>query len=96
VATTLIADGRAHQQVDNTAGADGAVNCGVHPGIFRFDSAGGGDTITAAKIGLNCYVVDDHTVGLTSGGNTRSIAGKICDVDAQGVWVAIGLPVFGI
>ena len=45
------------------------------------------DQITAADIGNDCYGVDDQTVAKTNGANTRSVAGKIYDVDAQGVWV---------
>jgi hypothetical protein len=47
--------------------------------------------ITRAEIGDDCYIVDDSTVAKTNpGGNTRSVAGKIVDVDAKGVWVRIG------
>ena len=45
------------------------------------------DLITTADIGADCYVVDDQTVAKTNGGGQRSVAGKIFDVDAQGVWV---------
>ena len=38
-------------------------------------------------IGSDCYIVDDQTVAKTSGTNTRSVAGKVFDVDADGVWV---------
>lgn len=94
--STLKADGRAHETVDNTAGADGAVMVGVRPGIYRFDNSAAGDAIAAADIGNPCYVVDDHTVAKTSNSNARPQAGRICDVDAQGVWVAIGGPVYDI
>jgi hypothetical protein len=40
-------------------------------------------------IGNDCYIVDDQTVAKTNGTATRSIAGKIRAVDAQGVWVEI-------
>jgi hypothetical protein len=96
VATTLKAAGRAEHQVDNTGGADGALTVGVHPGIYRWDNSGGGDVIAQANIGANCYVVDDHTVALTSATNTRSVCGVIRDVDALGVWVATGQPAYGI
>ena len=45
--------------------------------------------ITQAEIGDACYIVDDETVAKTSGGNTRSVAGEIVDVDDDGVWVDI-------
>lgn len=87
VATTLKADGRAKTTVDNTAGADGALKVEVEKGTFQFANSAAGDAIAIADIGNDCYVVDDQTVAKTSGGATRSIAGKIVDVDAQGVWV---------
>ncbi len=60
-------------------------------GVFCFDSAGGADAITFDDIGATCYVVDDQTVALTNGTGTRSVAGKIHDVDAAGVWVVFEL-----
>lgn len=45
------------------------------------------DAIALADIGSDCYIVDDQTVAKTSGSATRSVAGKIFDVDAAGVWV---------
>ena len=92
--TTLVADGRSQDNVLGGA-TDGAVTGHVHPGIFRWDNSTSGDLIAAANIGANCYVVDDHTVALTNGGGTRSVAGKIVDVDSVGVWVSTGI-VFGI
>ncbi len=89
VATTLKAVGRAHENVVGGA-ADGAVNVGVHPGIFRWNNSAAGDAIAQADVGNNCYVADDQTVAKTNGTNTRSVAGKIVDLDAQGVWVATG------
>jgi hypothetical protein len=89
--TTLTADGRANHRVDNTLGADGALNVDVQTGVFRWDNSAGADLIAAANIGAQAYVVDDHTVALTSGGGTRSVAGKIVDVDSVGVWVATGI-----
>jgi hypothetical protein len=89
--TTLKADGRAQATVDNTGGVDGALRVEVRPGRFRFANSAAGDAIAAADIGNDCFVVDDQTVAKTNGGNTRSVAGKIVDVDAQGVWVRIGI-----
>ncbi|MBF0249957.1 MAG: hypothetical protein HQL35_04925 [Alphaproteobacteria bacterium] len=89
-ATTLKAIGRFEETVDNSAGADGAVTVKVKKGVFRFANSAAGDAIAAADIGNDCYIVDDETVAKTDGTGTRSIAGKIFDVDAQGVWVAVG------
>ena len=48
------------------------------------------DAIVRADVGADCYIVDDQTVAKTNGSNTRSVAGKIIAVDADGVWVKIG------
>jgi hypothetical protein len=79
--------GRAEKPVDNSAGAAGAELVTVRRGIFRYNNSAATDAITQADIGADCYGVDDQTVAKTSDTNTRSIAGKVFDVDAQGVWV---------
>lgn len=56
-------------------------------GVFQFANSASTDAIAAADIGAVCYIVDDQTVAKTSGTNTRSPAGIIWDVDANGVWV---------
>lgn len=87
--TTLIAVGRADEQVDNTGGAIGDKVVAVRKGVFRFNNSTAGDAITKAEIGDSAYIVDDARVAKTNGTNTRSVAGKIVDVDADGVWVQI-------
>lgn len=86
-ATTLIADGRAEETVDNLTGAAGAVKVLVRKGTFQFGNSAAGDLITRTEIGKTVYIVDNQTVAKTDGGGTRSIAGKVFDVDAAGVWV---------
>lgn len=88
--TTLVATGMAVETADNTGGAAGDIPVEVETGVFRFGNSAAADAITIAEIGDDAYIVDDQTVAKTNGGATRSIAGKIKDVDAQGVWVAIG------
>ncbi|MGQ0622761.1 MAG: hypothetical protein ACT4QA_23130 [Panacagrimonas sp.] len=90
VATTLKARGVAVASVDNTLGANGALSVDTEPGLFRFKNSASGDLIARADIRTDCYIVDDETVAKTSGGSTRSIAGKVIDVEADGVWVQIG------
>ncbi len=85
--TTLTARGRAEAFVDNTAGANGAVVITIHRGRYRWANSAAGDLITRADIGKSAFIVDDQTVAKTNGGATRSVAGTIRDVDAQGVWV---------
>lgn len=90
-ATTLVARGRARTTVDNRDGSAGDLSVEVEEGVFRFGNSASSDAITRTEIGSNCYIVDDQTVAKTNGSTTRSIAGKVVDVDAEGVWVRIGV-----
>jgi hypothetical protein len=87
VATTLKGVGVARRSVNNTGGADGAVSLAVERGVWQFGNSASTDQITLADVGASCYIVDDQTVAKTNGGATRSVAGVIRDVDANGVWV---------
>lgn len=91
VATTLLGMGRAEEYVDNSAGGAGDVSVKIRKGVFCFANSAAGDAITRAEIGKDCYIVDDQTVAKTDGGSTRSIAGRIEDVDTTGVWVNFGV-----
>ena len=86
-ATGLAALGRAEEAVDNSGGGDGAATVRVRrKKAFRFENDG---SIAQAALGRTCYIVDDQTVAATDGTGTRSAAGKVVDVDADGVWVEI-------
>lgn len=87
VATGCIGLGRAAEQVDNSAGLDAALAIQIDQETFRFANSADADLITIADIGNICYIVDDQTVAKTDNGGTRSIAGRIHDVDSSGVWV---------
>ena len=87
---TLKAVGRCEEQVDNTAGADGALRVQVGSGVFRFANSTAGDLLALPDVDAACYLVDDQTVAKTNGGGTRSQAGIVRDVDAGGVWVEVG------
>jgi len=89
-ATGLISVGIAEEPVDNTSGANGAVLVPVRRGeVWRFDNSAAADQITLADVGKDAYIVDDQTVAKTDGTATRSVAGKVRDVDAGGVWIAL-------
>lgn len=88
-ATGLKCVGIARDQADNSAGAASAIRVKVRRGCFRFANSASADLIALADVGADCYIVDDQTVAKTSGSSTRSIAGKIRDVDSVGVWVEI-------
>ncbi len=86
-ATGLLGIGRAEARADNSAGSAGDISVEVRTGVFRFDNSAGADQVTRADIGADCYIVDDATVAKTDGTGTRSVAGRVFDVDADGVWV---------
>lgn len=68
-------------------GADGDVRLDADRGIFQLANGAGADALTFADIDSLCFAIDDQTVGKTTGGGARAIAGKVVDVDADGVWV---------
>jgi hypothetical protein len=67
-------------------GADGAVSVEVRRGTFLFKNHGA-NAVTAAHIGSDCYVEDDETVGSLA--TNKSVAGKVFQVEAAGVWVTL-------
>lgn len=79
--------GMADEAVDNTDGADGDTTVLVRRGrAFKWANHGA-DPVTQASLMKDCYIVDNQTVAATDGGATRSKAGKVLAVDADGVWV---------
>lgn len=87
VATTLKRPARVAETVDTTGIADGVLSVQFEHGVFRYNNSTAGDLIAIADVGNDCFIVDDETVAKTNGSSTRSVAGKIFDVDAEGVWV---------
>lgn len=87
-ATTLKCVGVSKGRYDNTGGAAGAIKGETEAGVFGpFANSASTDQIATADIGSDCYIVDNQTVAKTNGSSTRSVAGKVYDVDAEGVWV---------
>lgn len=84
-ATGSFGVGRAEKRGTSTSA--GVTSQRYRRGIFRFANSASTDLIAEADIGAVCYIVDDQTVAKTSGTNTRSPAGIIDGVDANGVWV---------
>lgn len=69
-------------------GANGDASVEVDRKVVpRFDNSAAADEITRADIGNDCYAVDDQTVAKTDGSETRPVAGRIVDVDDDGVWI---------
>lgn len=85
--TTLRGAGSALHGANNTGGTDGAIRVRLDKRPACFANSAAADAITLADIGKDCFIVDDQTVAKTDGAGTRSIAGKVFDVDADGVWV---------
>jgi hypothetical protein len=91
ISTTQVCVGVSQERV--LTGASNTRKVRARSGIFGpFNNSAAGDAIAADDIGKDCFIVDDNTVALTSNGSTRSRAGKIYDVDAAGVYVAINFP----
>lgn len=84
-AVNLKAAGRAEEYRVNS-GNNGEAVIKVRRGAFKFANAEA-DPVTALL--STCYIVDDQTVAATNGTNTRSAAGKVLAIDADGVWVEI-------
>ena len=85
--TGLKAVGVSQACFDNSSGAASAIKGKVSRGCYKFANSSSTDAITLADYGSDCYIVDDQTVAKTSGSSTRSVAGKIRDVESDGVWV---------
>jgi hypothetical protein len=85
VATGSFGVGVAQERLASTTA--GVTPIRYRPGVHRFANSAAGDLIAKVDIGTVCYIVDDQTVAKTNGTNTRSPAGVVDSVDAQGVWV---------
>lgn len=86
-ATTLKCVGVSESRANNTGGAASALRVKVRRGCHQFANSLAGDLVVLADVGADCWIVDNQTVAKTNGSNTRSVAGKVRDVDAAGVWV---------
>ena len=72
-------------------GADGSANVRYEEGTFPFNNSASADAFSVTdQPGIPVFIVDDATVAKTSGGNTRSPAGRLHHVDSAGVWVTMG------
>lgn len=76
--------GRSEEAVNNTGGANGAINIEVRKGRFLFEN----DTVapvTQAHVGQQAALLDNQTVAAPGGDGPN--AGRIEAVSAGGVWV---------
>ncbi|HLP01678.1 MAG TPA: hypothetical protein VK163_06605 [Opitutaceae bacterium] len=65
-------------------GATAAEVVQVKRGIFRYNNSAT-NALTAASVGKLCVVEDDNTVASTS--TNKIVAGRVVEVDSDGVWV---------
>lgn len=79
-ATGLVVMGRAELTVLNP-GASGATFVTIRRGVFKWVNA----DIVAADLGLTAWANDDQTVSHTL--TAKSVAGKILQIDSDGVWI---------
>ncbi len=78
------------QVYNNAAGAASAFNVRTERGCFAMFSGTAGDLLSQTTVGKLVYVIDDQTVGATTGGATRSIAGVHRQYDADGTcWIEL-------
>ena len=75
---------------EDTVTGDGVATAEYSRGCYQFANSASADLITAADIGGTAYIVDNQTVAKTDNSAARKKAGKIIDVDANGVWVLVG------
>ena len=74
------------------SGSAGAKSAQVQMGVTALLENDSLDPITQDDVLNDAYITDNATVCATSGGSTKSKAGRIIEVTDQGVWVAIGVP----
>jgi hypothetical protein len=92
--------GKSSAEYDNRTGSEmggaaGATNVEVEFGVFAWDNSADADLIGIDDLGV-VYVVDDQTVALTNGTDTRIIAGLATEVRNGQVYVWMGPHVFGM
>jgi hypothetical protein len=83
--------GRAPKRMVNSGGAAAKVTpkAQVEAGVFKFATTGG-NAITAADIGKNCFVLDNQTVVRAAGTTNSIVAGVVDSMDPDGsVWVKV-------
>jgi len=89
----LVVVGRAAERVDNSGGGDGDLTCKVETGVFKYENAAGGAAVEQADVlgTAQAEVADDQTVAGPTHGTNNIAAGRIVELESDGVWVALGL-----
>jgi hypothetical protein len=76
--------GRSEEEVDNSTGSAGDLDCKVRRGIFGWTNSGTTLAVADAHVGRIAYAVDNQTVSLRNPLGAYPVAGRIYDVDADG------------
>lgn len=87
-AADLVCVGRAQEGVAN-AGSNGDESVSVRRHCAFKWANDATDPVTSAQRMRLCYIVDDQTVSASHETNTRSVAGVVVGLDADGVWVEV-------
>lgn len=87
LSAALVYLGRAEEVGNNLGGAAGAKTILVRRGKAFKWANDPSDPVTQASLGRACYIADNQTVAKSNGTNTRSQAGIVIGIDADGVWV---------
>lgn len=90
-ANALAADkavGVSYIGVDNVSGVDGEEKVETTVGEHKLTNAG---DITITDVGSDAYFSAVETVSISSATSTRPKAGKITQVDDDGVWIEFGV-----
>ncbi len=69
------------EDVDNSAGANGALSVTIKIGSFALAMGTGADVIANTNAGQPVYAIDNATVGLTDGAGARPYAGYVLSVE---------------
>ena len=91
--TTLIPIGKAQAAVDNSAGTGSVpvpVRLNREHSITWLDNDTGSNAVTAANVGTNQYLLDDHTVTTNSSGDSHS--GTVWLLRDNGTSVGVEFP----
>lgn len=74
----------------NASTVAAAVTVDIAVGTFFLASGSGSDQLAQSNVGSQVYVINETTVGLTSGGGTRPVAGVLAYIETAGLYQALG------
>jgi hypothetical protein len=69
--------------VINSSSVASAVTAAIYQGAFLLASGTGSDQLSQSTVGKQVYVINEYTVGLTSGGGTRPVAGVLVNISTE-------------